>query len=185
MSALGERSAAHARPAVVQFHASWCGPCRAIAPHVAALEQEFAGRVDVWRVDVDEDPDAARELGVRGVPTLVVLAGGREVLRRSGFAAPGALRTLFRAALGDVSAEAASLAVAGASNRRKLPAAGLGFVLVLASGMSPWSGPLAWAGTAFLFWGMSDACPLCQAGTRGIAGLWNRSIGRLLRRAPG
>ena len=154
-----ERSAAQERPVVVQFHAKWCGPCKALAPQVARMEEEFRDRVDVWRVDVDEDPGSAREAGVRGVPTLLALRGGREVARRTGFIAGDTLRDFFRAALSGEEAPtgAPDDAVFDAALR---VAAGLGLQWI--SGLAPSAHFLSWAGLAVLFWGMRGFCPSCR-----------------------
>src|SRR5512139_2039650 len=87
------------RPVVVDFWAPWCGPCRAIEPVVKKLGADYAGRVDVWKVNADEQPDVLRSLRIFGIPTLVAFNQGQEVARRTGVASPGTLSTLFEAAL--------------------------------------------------------------------------------------
>lgn len=154
-----ERSAAHGRPVVVQFHAAWCGPCKALSPQVSRMEAEFAGRVDVWRVDVDRDPAAAREMGVRGVPTLVVLRNGREVARRSGFVAGDGLRRLFSAGLGDAPEVQA---VRDDPTLESLLRIGAGLGLQWVSGLSAAAHPLSWVGMGLLIWGMTGFCPSCR-----------------------
>ena len=66
---------------LIDFTARWCGPCKALAPILAQLETEYAGRVEVVAVDVDDHPDLAQEHGVRAMPTVVVVRSGREVGR--------------------------------------------------------------------------------------------------------
>ena len=63
-------------PVLVDFWAPWCGPCRAIAPHVEALAQEYAGRVKVAKVNVDSNQRFATQYGVRGIPALLVFKNG-------------------------------------------------------------------------------------------------------------
>jgi len=65
--------------ALVDFWATWCGPCKRIAPTVEAVAAKYEGRVLVGKVDVDQEPDLAREFGVRGIPTLKVFKNGKVV----------------------------------------------------------------------------------------------------------
>jgi len=69
---------------LVDFSAKWCGPCRMVEPVLDQLARSRAGELVVLKLDIDDDPDAARRLGVRGVPTFILFQGGREVGRRSG-----------------------------------------------------------------------------------------------------
>jgi thioredoxin 1 len=65
-----------ARPAVVDFTAAWCGPCRAIAPVIESLASDYADRVTVAKVDIDDNPRLAAQYGVRSVPTVMLFAAG-------------------------------------------------------------------------------------------------------------
>ena len=68
-------------PAVVDFWAPWCGPCRIIAPVVEELAQEYAGRIVVAKVNTDKHKRWASQLGIRGIPTMVFFKNGEEVDR--------------------------------------------------------------------------------------------------------
>jgi|TARA_B110000977_G_scaffold60270_1_gene81859 thioredoxin 1 len=63
-------------PALVDFWAAWCGPCKMIAPLLDELSTEYAGRVKICKVDVDTSPETASKFNVRGIPTLLVFKNG-------------------------------------------------------------------------------------------------------------
>jgi len=68
-----------ALPVLIDFTAAWCAPCRAIAPHVAAIAREYAGRLTVGTCDVDAESALAARLDVRAMPTLILFKGGQVV----------------------------------------------------------------------------------------------------------
>ena len=69
------------RPVLVDLWAAWCGPCRVVGPIVDEIADERAGNLDVFKVDVDANPDVAIRYGVSSIPTLLVLKDGEEVGR--------------------------------------------------------------------------------------------------------
>jgi thioredoxin len=71
-------------PVLLDCWASWCRPCRAIAPSIERLAAAYAGRAKICKLDVDANPRAAAELGVQGIPALFFFAGGRVVDRLVG-----------------------------------------------------------------------------------------------------
>lgn len=86
-------------PAVVDFGAPWCQPCRAIEPAMRELAAEYEGRLVVGAVNVDDEPALAARYGVVGMPTLVFFQGGREVRRLTGAMPKSKLQAAFEAVL--------------------------------------------------------------------------------------
>ena len=70
--------------AMVDFWASWCGPCKMLSPVVESRGEKFEGKVLVGKVNVDEEPELARQFGVMSIPTVVFLKNGREFDRKVG-----------------------------------------------------------------------------------------------------
>lgn len=78
-------AAVNAAPlAMVDFWASWCGPCKMLSPAVEAIAEQYAGKVLVGKVNVDEEPDLAARFGVMSIPTVVFLKDGQEFDRKVG-----------------------------------------------------------------------------------------------------
>lgn len=72
-------------PVLLDFFATWCGPCRMIAPIIEELAEEAAGKFKVCKMDVDEEPEIAEEYGVFSIPTLMVFKDGKVVNANTGF----------------------------------------------------------------------------------------------------
>jgi thioredoxin 1 len=72
-------------PVMVDFTATWCGPCKMLDPLVAQLSQDWEGKVKVVKLDVDDNSNLAMQYGVMGVPTLILFVKGAPVQRLSGY----------------------------------------------------------------------------------------------------
>ena len=90
-------------PVLVDAWAAWCGPCRMLAPAIDELAAELAGRIRVAKLDVDENPVTAPRFDIRSIPTLLVIAGGREVDRIVGAQSKQAIRSRVERAVATVS----------------------------------------------------------------------------------
>ena len=71
-------------PVLVDFYADWCGPCKVMAPVLDALAADRMGALLVAKLDTDQAPQVSAELGIRGIPTLILYREGREVSRQTG-----------------------------------------------------------------------------------------------------
>lgn len=71
-------------PVIVDFYADWCAPCRMMAPSYEQLASKYTGKALVAKVDTDRSPVISQQLGIRGIPTVIVFKGGNEVARQVG-----------------------------------------------------------------------------------------------------
>jgi thioredoxin 1 len=72
-------------PVLVDFTATWCGPCKQLDPIIQQLAQDWSGKVQVFKLDVDENPDITMQFQVMGVPTVMLFLNGKPVERFSGY----------------------------------------------------------------------------------------------------
>ena len=86
-------------PLVIDFWATWCGPCRMIAPIISELAEEYDGRITVAKCDVEEADDVAMEFGIRNIPTVLFFKDGKVVDRLVGAVPKAKIQEKFEALL--------------------------------------------------------------------------------------
>jgi thioredoxin 1 len=83
-------------PVLVDFWAPWCGPCKMAEPALEELSTQFAGKLQIVKVNVDDNPQMSGQLGVMSIPTTILFKNGQEVGRQIGFAGKGAFEDLIK-----------------------------------------------------------------------------------------
>ena len=72
------------QPVLVDFHATWCGPCKSMAPELTRFAQNNSGKLRVIKIDIDKSPGTAQHYQIQGVPTLILFKEGKILWRQSG-----------------------------------------------------------------------------------------------------
>ncbi len=84
------------KPVLIKFFATWCGPCKAMAPAVEALAQELSEQLNVVEADIDKTPELVKQYGIQSVPTLVLVKNGESVKRITGVQSKGNLEAIIQ-----------------------------------------------------------------------------------------
>lgn len=87
------------KPVVIDFWAEWCGPCRMVGPSIEELSKEYAGQVEIGKMNVDENVDTPNEYGIRNIPTILFIKGGQIVDKQIGAVSKAALEAKVKALL--------------------------------------------------------------------------------------
>ena len=86
-------------PVVVDFWAEWCGPCKMIGPALEESSEEYAGKIKIAKVNVDDNPNSPMTLGVRGIPALFMFKDGKVVSNKTGAAPKSVLEDWIKSAV--------------------------------------------------------------------------------------
>jgi thioredoxin 1 len=76
--------ASNTKPVLVDFWAEWCGPCRQLGPVIDQIAQELGSKIEVFKVNIDENPETPASVGVRGIPTLILYKDGKPLSTKVG-----------------------------------------------------------------------------------------------------
>jgi thioredoxin 1 len=90
---------ASSKPVLVDFYADWCGPCKMMAPVIEEIAGEYGDRVEVGKLNTDDNPDVAMRYQVMGIPTLGLFSGGQMIDRLVGYPGPVGTRSWLDRAL--------------------------------------------------------------------------------------
>ncbi|UOK43018.1 MULTISPECIES: thioredoxin [Flavobacterium] len=84
------------QPVLIDFHATWCGPCQTLSPILKQVKDELGDSISIIKIDVDKNPAIAEQFQVRGVPTMLLFKNGKQLWRQSGILSKSDLLNVFK-----------------------------------------------------------------------------------------
>jgi len=142
------------KPIVVEFWATWCVPCRTMTPALEKTAHQFEGSVELMRINADVHPQAIKDFGILGIPSIVVVSGGQEISRHTGALNLSQLEILFEGA-----ANHQEIAIPPSIGQRVLRI-GSGLAVALIGNLWGPALPLYLIGASLIFSGLYDRCPI-------------------------
>jgi len=149
-----QRSMQSGKPIVIEFWATWCVPCRTMTPALEKTAHQFEESVELMRVNADEHPQALKDFGILGIPSIVVVSAGREITRHTGALNLSQLQVLFDAATNHQEI------LIPPSNGQRVLRIGAGLAIALIGNLWGPALPLYLIGAALIFSGLYDRCPI-------------------------
>lgn len=159
----------HPRPILVEFWAPWCTPCKMMAPALQRVSQRFDGRVDLWKINADENPELLKELRIFGIPSMLGYHQGKIILRKTGAQMDDGLQVIFEAL------EKGEALSGGPSQLDRVLRLGAGTVLIIISIANQFSVLPLLAGGIIAFSAVYDRCPVYRAIAPRVAALFKRA----------
>lgn len=158
------------KPVIIDLWAPWCAPCRAMEPAFKQTSQKYSGQVDVLKINADDSPEVLKALGVMGIPTVVSISNGKEIMRRTGIQSAQALDMIFDSAL-----QGRKPAVIPPTPIARFIRTGAGLALMALGWLNGQSIPLMALGGVLLFSAFYDRCPVYNALVLHLTALFQRS----------
>ena len=156
------------RPLVVYFSATWCMPCKMMAPALENVRYDYRERIEFIKLDADAHPKILKELKIYGVPTLIGYNQGVEIIRRTGAQSEKQLKNLFESIIQN---RAVQPGIAPIDRYLRL---GTGLAILLYGWFSAGSLLLTFVGGVIAFSAVYDRCPIFKAVTTKAAELWKK-----------
>jgi thioredoxin 1 len=145
------------RPFVAEFWAPWCGPCKMMEPRLKKMAEQYAGKVELVRINADQSQELLRSLRIMGIPTMIAMADGQELFRRVGLQNEAALEEIF------VATQQARKPEFHLSERDRIFRGLLGAIIIAVGiilGINYWVMAL---GGVVMFTAVYDRCPIYKA----------------------